>query len=152
MIALVKRHLTNYDHYRDFTAKLISAHEGVRSHPYVDTVGKITIGVGRNLSDRGLSVKEVNLLFETDLSLAEDILDIWLPDWGDLSLKQQAALTLLAFNLGGPRLSKFVKLQQALIDRDFEKAGQEALQSKWARQVGSRATHIAAMITKKDEA
>ena len=34
---------------------LTKINEGLRSKPYVDTVGKVTIGVGRNLTDRGLS-------------------------------------------------------------------------------------------------
>lgn len=135
--------LTHYDHYRDFTARLIKSHEGVRTHPYHDTVGKITIGVGRNLTDRGLSVEEINLLFETDMKMAEDCLDMWLPDWRELSLKQQAGLVSMAFNLGGPRLAQFKKMRAALQARNFPLAAQEALASKWARQVGHRAKEVA---------
>ena len=92
---------TIYDHYRAFASQLIRHHEGVRTHPYVDTVSKVTIGVGRNLTDRGLNVDEINLLFETDFQIAEGILDIWLPQWRDYSVKRHAALTSLAYNLGG---------------------------------------------------
>ena len=49
--------------------------------PYMDSVGKCTIGVGRNLTDRGLSVDEVELLFEIDFKLAMHILDVWIKDW-----------------------------------------------------------------------
>ena len=135
-----------YDHYRAFTSRLIRHHEGVRTHPYIDTVGKVTIGVGRNLTDRGLSVDEVNLLFETDFAIAEGILDMWVPQWRHFSVKQQAALTSLAYNLGGPRLAQFVKLQAALQKQDFATAAQEALNSKWATQVGARAQDIARLI------
>lgn len=141
---------TIYDHYRAFTSQLIRHHEGVRTHPYVDTVGKVTIGVGLNLTDRGLSVDEINLLFETDFQIAEGILDIWLPQWRDYSVKRQAALTSLAYNLGGPRLSQFVKLKAALQKQDFTTAAQEALQSKWAGQVGARAQEIADLIKGHD--
>ena len=49
---------------------LIRKHEGVSQFPYVDTVGKITIGVGQNLSDRGLEQVEINFLFEQDIKIA----------------------------------------------------------------------------------
>ena len=37
-------------------------HEGVEHMPYKDTVGKLTIGVGRNLDDRGLSDDEIDYI------------------------------------------------------------------------------------------
>ena len=133
---------------RAFAAALIKEHEGVRSHPYIDSVGKVTIGVGRNLTDRGLTVEEVNHLFETDMRLAADILDIWLVDWTALSMHQQAALLSMAYNLGGPRLSQFVKMRSALLAGDFAKAAAEALNSQWAGQVGRRADEIASLLQK----
>ena len=59
--------------------------------------------------DRGLTPQEVNALFETDMRLAEQILTIWFEGWRDLSPSRQAALLSMAFNLGGPRLTGFVK-------------------------------------------
>lgn len=138
--------LSHQTQARAFAERLIRGHEGVARYPYVDTVGKITIGVGRNLSDRGLSVEEINLLFETDMKIAEGILAIWLPDWHLLSFKRQAALLSMAFNLGGPRLSQFVKLRGALLAKDYQRAAKEALNSRWATQVGARANEIAALI------
>ena len=41
---------------------LLEGHEGRRAFPYRDSVGKLTIGVGRNLSDRGLSEGEIDQL------------------------------------------------------------------------------------------
>ena len=61
-----------------------------------------------------------------------------------------AALTSLAYNLGGPRLSQVVKLKAALQKQDFTTAAQEALQSKWAGQVGARAQEIADLIKGHD--
>jgi lysozyme len=49
---------------------LIEHHEGHRAFAYYDIVGKLTIGVGRNLTDRGLSDDEINLLFINDMRLA----------------------------------------------------------------------------------
>ena len=136
-----------YHHFIDDKARqLIKSHEGVRMTPYIDTVGKCTIGVGRNLTDRGLTVEEVELLFETDFRLAKHILDIWLADWQSYPASVQMALLSMAFNLGGPRLSGFVKMRAALIDHDYEEAARQALDSRWAKQVGSRADEIAKLI------
>ncbi len=84
---------TIYDQYRAFTSRLIRHHEGVRTHPYVDTVGKLTIGVGRNLTDRGLGVDEINLLFETDFDIAHRYFGYVVAQWRHYSVKQQSALT-----------------------------------------------------------
>ena len=134
-------------YHRALAERLIRRHEGVRHKPYQDSVGKLTIGVGRNLTDRGLTPQEVNTLFETDMRLAEQILTIWFEGWRDLSPSRQAALLSMAFNLGGPRLTGFVKLRRALTEQDFQKAAKEALNSRWAKQVGKRASHIAALLS-----
>lgn len=120
----------------------------MRTHPYKDSVGKLTIGVGRNLTDRGLGVEVLNLLFENDIDIASQALDIWLAGWRDFSPSRKSALLSMAFNLGAPRLCQFVKLRSALIAGDFDTAAAKALDSKWARQVGCRADEIAALIAK----
>ena len=38
---------------------LLILHEGVRRKPYLDTVGELTIGVGRNLDAMGLEENEI---------------------------------------------------------------------------------------------
>ncbi|WP_232034153.1 glycoside hydrolase family protein [Mycoavidus cysteinexigens] len=42
--------------------------EGERFKPYFDTVGKITIGVGRNLTDGSVSQGECELLLQNDIA------------------------------------------------------------------------------------
>lgn len=137
---------TQNDYLLAKASQIIRKHEGVRTHPYHDTVGKITIGVGRNLTDRGLSVDEINLLFENDMVIASQILDSCCPNWHSYSLNRRAALLSMAFNLGGPRLMRFVKMRKALAVSDFEEAARQALDSRWARQVGIRAIEICDMI------
>lgn len=132
--------------YKAQAALLIRRHEGVRPHPYTDTLGKMTIGVGRNLSDRGLSPAEIEMLFENDMAIAANDLDIWCAPWRSYSAHRRAALLSMSFNLGGPRLMGFVKMRAALLACDFTTAADEALNSKWAGQIGQRATDIAAMI------
>ena len=121
-------------------------HEGHRTHPYTDTVGKITIGIGRNLTDRGLSTSEITTLYDTDTQLAAAALDDFWPDWRQAPQPAQIALLSMGFNLGLPRLRGFRKMRAALHRHDFEAAATEAEHSKWARQTGHRATHISALL------
>lgn len=93
-------------------------------------------------------VVEVNYLFQNDMAIASDILDIWCAEWRQFSAPRCAALLSMAFNLGGPRLSGFRKMRQALLRHDFDEAASQALDSKWAGQVPRRAKEIAAMIAK----
>ena len=56
------------------------------------------------------------------------------------------ALISLAYNLGGPGLASFVKLRAALRAGDLPAAADQALDSKWAGQVGRRAHETAALL------
>jgi lysozyme len=119
--------------------------EGFDSHPYVDTVGKVTIGWGRNLHDTGLSQEEADYLFENDFSRCERELAqcSWYIDQPKLV---QAALLNMCFNLGIGRLKKFKRMIDALEAKNYTLAAQEALDSKWAIQVGQRAKDVSVMI------
>ena len=75
-----------------------------------------------------------------------DDLDRNIPWWRDLSDLRQEALANMCFNLGWHRMSKFKNMLSAMRSGDFERAGVEALDSKWARQVGNRAIRIKDMI------
>lgn len=119
-------------------------HEGLRLKPYRDTVGKLTIGVGRNLDDVGITESEARTLLENDISTVCRELDRALPWWRDLSEPRQRALADMAFNLGTPRLLGFKRMIAALERKDYEEAANEMLLSQWADQVKSRAVRLAA--------
>ena len=124
----------------------LKVHEGVKKFPYTDTVGKLTIGVGRNLDDRGLSDSEVDHLLQNDLRLAAFELDAAVPDWWRLTNNRRAVLVDMVFNLGRPRLLTFKNFLAALKACDYHKAAAEMLDSKWAQQVGQRAKVLAYMM------
>lgn len=117
--------------------------EGLRLKPYRDTVGKASIGIGRNLDDVGISEDEADYLLINDIFRAMADLDRAMPWWRDLSEARQRALCNMAFNLGLTRLQGFKKMLAALEAQDWPSAAREALDSKWARQVGDRADRIA---------
>lgn len=120
--------------------------EGIRLKPYTDSVGKLTIGIGRNLDDRGISLLEAKQLLENDIAAVVEELDNRLGWWKGLSEPRQRALANMAFNMGVPRLLGFEKMLRALEAGDGEKAALEALDSRWARQVGDRAQRIAELL------
>ena len=126
--------------------KQMRFHEGVRNKVYKDHLGIETVGVGRNLVDRGLSDEEVDYLLGNDITIVENELDNGLSWWRDLDEVRQRALADLAFNMGLPRLHGFVKMLDALQRRDYHAAADELLDSKYAKQVGERSNRVAEMI------
>lgn len=121
-------------------------HEGLRRYPYTDTVGKLTIGVGRNLTDRGLSEGEIQVLLENDILAVEHELVAALPWIATLSEVRLRVLLNMGFNLGVPGLLKFKETLAAVRDGYYALAAERMLQSKWAGQVGRRATELAEMM------
>jgi lysozyme len=120
--------------------------EGLRLKPYKDTVGKLTIGVGRNLDDKGISEAEAAVLLENDIDEHVALLDAKLPWWRKLDEARQNALANMCFNLGIEGLLGFTN-SLALLERgEYEKAATNLAMSKWAKQVGPRADRIIAVI------
>lgn len=120
--------------------------EGMRTEIYTDTVGKITVGVGRNLTDNGIRKSESDLMLSNDIDDTEAELDSRIPWWRDLPADAQRALANMCFNLGWPRLSKFVNMLAALEAGSYDNAADAALDSIWAEQVGERAIRIAELL------
>ncbi len=116
--------------------------EGLRLLPYADTVGKTTIGYGRNLTDVGITKSEALVLLENDLAAAVEALERAHPIVLTLDPTRQIVLGNLAFNLGLPRLNGFVKMWAAIGRYDFDAAALEILDSKAAQQTGARYTRL----------
>lgn len=122
------------------------ADEGLRLRPYTDPVGKITIGVGRNLTDDGISATEAMALLDADIDRTRTELHAAFAWFDGLDDVRQRALVNMAFNLGLPRLRGFVQLLDRLEAGDYPGAAAAMLESRWASQVGARATRLAAMV------
>lgn len=111
--------------------------EGLRLKPYLDTVGKTTIGYGRNLSDVGISEHEAAILLNNDIERATAQCRATF-DWFDaLDATRQDAIVNLAFNMGINGLKGFSKMLDAISRQDWKQAALELADSKWAKQVGS---------------
>ena len=116
--------------------------EGLRLKPYKDTVGKLTIGIGRNLDDVGISEAEANYLLGNDVAKATSAIRQTLPWADDLNEARMGVLVNMAFNMGIAGLLKFPgmlgKLQRGL----YEEAAAEMVDSAWYHQVGERAKRL----------
>jgi lysozyme len=111
--------------------------------PYTDTVGKLTIGYGRNLSDNGITRAEALLLLDHDIDDAMQDLMARYPWTATLDPVRFAVLVEMSFNLGIARLSGFKNTLRAVERGDYDKAADGMLASKWASQVKGRAVTMA---------
>jgi len=125
---------------------MLKAHEGVRLKPYVDTVGKTTIGVGRNLTDNGITAAEADAMLAYDISVARTALASGFRAFQALDDVRQAVLTDMCFNMGWPRLSAFKNTLSLIEHARYNDAAAAMLDSLWAKQVGNRAVQLAQMM------
>jgi len=114
--------------------QLIS-HEGERLKPYRCTAGKLTIGVGRNIEDVGISQDESRYMLANDIRACEIDLQRIFPGFLGFTQGRQWALIDMRFNLGPYRFRKFKCMIAAINDGDWLGAGNEARNSRWASQV-----------------
>lgn len=134
----------------DLAKAILKLDEGYSNKPYLDTAEKITIGIGHNLSDKGLSEEVINIIFKEDfLSSLTDARSIF-PDFDGWPLGRQVAIINMIFNLGKRKFSEFKKMISAIKKGDWNSASEEALNSKWAIQTGKRAVRIAQVLKSGD--
>lgn len=126
--------------------QLLVNHESYRQFPYSDTTGNLTVGIGRNLSDRGVSPTEASYLLDDDIAYFYSKLSYFLRFFNQLSENRQIALVDMCFNVGVQGFLNFRKMIIALEAGDYERAADEMLNSKWATQVGQRALTLANIV------
>ena len=136
---------------------------GLELKVYKDTLGIDTIGAGWNLRDRPLTVAQLQHLGLSDM---QDLYDNGITLYGaryilriDVDIAERELITAhscveflnaprqmvcvnMAFNLGVPRLKLFINMWSAIHRKDYDRAADEMLDSRWAKQVKSRATRL----------
>lgn len=125
-------------------SKQLGVDEGRRNRIYLDTATppKWTGGVGRNLTDRGFSEDEIDLMLNNDINQAVKDARQLVPGFDNLDDVRQEVLTNMSFNLGYNRLAGFKKFLAAVNASEFAEASLEMLDSTWAKQVGARAQRL----------
>lgn len=133
---------------RDALAQQLMADEGVVLKPYRCTAGKLTIGIGRNIEDNGISKEEALYLLANDIARVEAQLDARFPWWRKMSENRQMAFANFAFNVGiGTVLTFKVTLGHMEAGR-YDKAASALEDSRWYMQVGNRAKRVVELMRK----
>ena len=135
--------------------------EGYKYETYHDHLGFLTLGVGHLVLDTDpeinkpvgtpVSEERIKECLNNDLDIVCEELDRNMSWWRGLDGTRQRVLANMCFNLGYPRLSKFVKFIAAMQKGDWKKASEEMMDSKWATQVGNRAVRLQQMVTQGEK-
>jgi lysozyme len=120
----------------------IKSDEGFRQFPYRDIVGKLTIGYGFNLDDVGLSEHESEHILSLRIAQIMNRLRVY--SWFNLLCPDRKNVVInMSYQMGVSGMLKFKKMIKGIIENDFEKASNEMLDSKWAKQTPHRAKRLA---------
>lgn len=124
----------------------LKIHEGMKLKPYKCTAGKLTIGIGRNLEDVGISEDEANMLLRHDIQEATRQLLHAFPWMGEFNDARISAMINFTFNVGIGTVKKFENTLSYMQSGEWDKAADEMMDSRWARQVGNRAIEVTEQI------
>lgn len=136
------------------TKQRIKSHEGIIMEVYSDSLGLKTLGIGHLLTDKdnfeeGVTypMEVINKLFEEDYNIAfNDAHDLLEDKDIPYDPMVESVLIEMAFQLGLPRLKKFIKFIQGLQEEDYKKAADEMIDSRWAKQTPARAYELSTLI------
>lgn len=127
--------------------KLVEKHEGLRLKPYRCPAGKLSIGFGRNLDDKGISYNEACELLQRDINDAmKALVSIFGPRFETFGLFRKFALIDMMYNLGTDGFLGFKKMIEAIKKNDWHLAADEAIDSRWFHQVGDRSRRVVGML------
>lgn len=131
--------------YKKIKNQLIN-HEGMRLKPYKCSAGKLTIGIGRNLDDRGITNEEAIYLFYNDIVRCENDLKGLFSNWNDYPENIQMVLMDMRFQLGGRGLRGFRLMIRAVYNRDWQEMIRQMKDSKWYKQTPNRAKDLIELV------
>jgi len=137
---------------KDQLREELAEDEGCKFEIYLDHLGLPTFGIGALVKEHdpeyGLPVgtpvseERVRQRFNLDIAVTiEDCLRLY-PDFDELPEEAQLVIANMCFNLGYPRLSKFKGMKAGIDDRDWERAADEMVDSRWHDQVPNRAKRL----------
>tara|TARA_B100000963_G_scaffold355979_1_gene375263 strand:- start:1895 stop:2335 length:441 start_codon:yes stop_codon:yes gene_type:complete len=126
--------------------------EGSVNEIYLDHLGLATFGIGHLVTEWdkeygwevGTPVSEdrCNEVFDSDIQIVLADCEQLYPDFNELPEEVQRIIANMMFNMGRPRLSKFKGMKAGVDARDWNKAADEMVDSRWYRQVTKRADRL----------
>ena len=125
---------------------LIKLEEGLELKPYRCPAGKLSIGYGHNLDDKGITKDEADYIFKNDvLTATQELKDVF-DFYPELSEVRQAVLLNMVFNMGLGRLLGFKKMIAAIEAKDYTEAAIQILDSRAARDLPERYQRLSSMM------
>tara|TARA_R100001082_G_C4348332_1_gene153324 strand:+ start:112 stop:564 length:453 start_codon:yes stop_codon:yes gene_type:complete len=138
----------NKDQFREELAE----DEGCKYEIYLDHLGLPTFGIGHLVTENdpengqpvGTPIDEerVRQVFSLDIAVTLDDCKSLYDDFDDLPEECQLVIANMMFNMGRPRLSKFKGMKAGVDARDWNKAADEMVDSRWHDQVPNRAKRL----------
>lgn len=122
---------------KDNLKRVIVDHEGRNKFPYVDTKGNITIGIGYNLTGRGMPDSWIDEQYDNYVNDLYRQLSQDFPWYDDLCEPRKIVLIDMCF-MGYEKFNKFHNMLNALSLGDYKTAADEMINSEWANDVGER--------------
>jgi len=151
MIGVTDPHFKGITMNYERLKQTLTRHEGKKHMMYKCSVGVDTVGVGHAMT-QPLSDRVIDLLLEDDIIIAVEDLRRNILFFDDLPEDVQEVLVNMSFNLGISRLLHFKKMFAAIAEEDWSEAADQALDSKWAKQVGARAEELAGVLRRQAHA
>jgi len=126
--------------------------EGCVNAIYLDHLNLPTTGIGHLINEwdeeygkpvgTPVSEERVNDLFDKDIQVTIDECKVLYDNFDDLPEEAQLIIANMMFNLGRPRLTKFRKMYEAVMDANWIEAAIQMEDSLWAKQVPNRAERL----------
>tara|TARA_R100001460_G_scaffold34551_1_gene67065 strand:+ start:520 stop:969 length:450 start_codon:yes stop_codon:yes gene_type:complete len=137
---------------KDKLREELAEDEGCKFEIYLDHLGLPTYGIGHLVVEGdpehgqpvGTPVDEerVRQVFSLDIASTLDECQVLYPDFDELPEEAQLIIANMMFNMGRPRLSKFVGMKREVDARRFDAAAEEMVDSRWHDQVPNRAKRL----------
>ena len=134
--------------------KRIRNHEGFIAKPYLDSLGKATIGYGHLITDedefengKEYSKDDLLKLFEKDFAKAEMGADQLVGHIQELHIEAKNVITEMVFQLGTQGVRNFKNMIAALEARDYPRASREMLDSRWHAQTTNRCESLSKIMS-----
>ncbi len=121
-------------------------HEGLRLKPYRCSAGKLTIGVGRNLDDKGITEREALILLANDIQECIDDLNRIFDKFRSYPENVILVLIDMRFNLGASGFRTFKNMISNVKAGYWQGMIKSMKKSKWYGQVGNRSKNLIKMI------
>ncbi len=133
---------------------IIKEEGGIILNPYQDHLGYWTIGAGHLIRDdekeelmKPISQERAIEIFMKDFNIALKDMETFTMDM-DIDENAKECVAHMVFQLGLPRLQKFVKFKECLKNKDYAGAMVEMKDSRWYNQTTNRANRIIAKMQK----